>query len=114
MVRVSSDMVIQKGKVPPLEKAEEAEFLKFLKQLPVRTRKMNGLGSAAYPDRLVIGPAGFTMWVEMKRKKIGKLSPGQEELFAELSTMGHKVHIFDDGKEAAEAVKQQLIKYGVL
>jgi hypothetical protein len=98
---------------PPLEKKVEADFLKELKKLPVKVRKMNGMGFNSWPDRLVIGPHGFFYWVELKRAVIGKLSAGQEDLFGEMFAMGHEVHIFTDGKEAALAVKYALIRHGV-
>lgn len=103
------------GKAPPLEAAEEQEFLKLLKQLPVelKVRKLNGLGNRDWPDRMILGPSGFMLLVEMKRKQLGKLSPGQVALFAQLSELEHVVHVFDDGKLAAEFVRQALIDHGV-
>lgn len=98
---------------PPLEKKVEADFLKELKKLPVKVRKMNGMGFNSWPDRLVIGPKGFFYWVELKREKIGKLSAGQEDLFGEMLKMDHGVHVFTDGREAALAVKYALMRHGV-
>lgn len=100
-------------KKPPLEAKEEADFLKVLKQSGVdfKTRKMNGLGYRSWPDRLVLGPERFFILIELKRKEIGKLSPGQEELFKDLSFMGHEVHVFDDGKAAAQFVLEQYLEF---
>ena len=105
-------VTIKNGKMP-LESAEEAEFVKLCKALPVKLRKLNGLGNRSWPDRMVLGPNGFVMFVEMKRKKIGKLSAGQEELFKDMGALGHHVFIFDDGHEAAAWVKAGLIAHGV-
>jgi len=99
---------------PPLEKVVEATFVKEVKRLglPVKLRKMNGLGNASWPDRLIIGPKKFFMWIEFKRPVIGRLSPGQETLFAEMGEIGHEVHVFTDGKLAALAVKYALRTHG--
>lgn len=101
--------------IPPLERVVEATFMRKVKdyRLPVKIRKMNGLGFASWPDRLIIGPRGFTMWIEFKRPEIGKLSPGQEAMFKEMGALGHEVHIFTDGALAAMAVRTALNKYGV-
>jgi hypothetical protein len=90
----------------PLEAKEEKDFLRELKKLPRKfiTRKMNGQGFRSWPDRLVMGEYGFTMLIEIKRKIVGKLSPGQEDFFPLLGDMGHQVSVFDDGKEAAAHV----------
>jgi hypothetical protein len=95
---------------PKLEKTIEADFVKECKRLklPVKLRKMNGLGYASWPDRLVVGPFSFFQWIEFKRPDIGKLSPGQADLFEELEAWGHGVPIFTDGFAAAKFVEDQL------
>lgn len=97
----------------PTEAKEEANFVKALKKSGVafKVRKLNGLGYRSWPDRLVLGPEGFMIMIEMKRKKTGRLSEGQKDLFAELQDLGHEVPVFDDGKAAAEYVMQQFQKY---
>lgn len=99
----------------PLEAAIEKQFLRLVKdrRLPVLIRKMNGLGFASWPDRLIIGPQRFSMWIEFKRPVVGKLSEGQGALFSEMGAMGHRVHVFTDAGEALEAVQQALRAYGV-
>jgi hypothetical protein len=104
----------------PLEKAIEKKFVGELKKLAVefkidlKCRKMNGLGNASWPDRLIIGPKGFIMWVELKRPKIGKLSEGQKDLFADMASMGHPVQVHDDARLAILAVKYALHNAGVI
>lgn len=102
-----------KKKPPPLEAKVEADFVKEVKRLglPVKLRKMNGLGNSSWPDRLIIGPRGFCRWIEFKRPELGKLSPGQEELFAELEAWGHSVPVFVDGKKAAQYIKDELSEH---
>ena len=99
-----------KKKPPPLERHEEKVFMNLVKKnnLPVKIRKMNGLGFASWPDRLIIGPHKFTCWIEFKRKEIGKLSPGQVTLFNEMGGMGHVVHVLDDGKLAYDVLVQRM------
>lgn len=97
----------------PTEAKEEADFVKALKKCGVnfKLRKLNGAGNRSWPDRLVLGPEGFMIMIEMKRKKTGRLSEGQKTLFEELEGLGHKVWVFDDGKEAAAFVMQQFKEY---
>ena len=101
---------------PPLEAAVERAFLQEVRRLnlPVKIRKMNGLGNASWPDRLIIGPKKFFMWIEFKRPEIGRLSPGQEVLFAEMGEMGHAVPVFTDGRKAARELMHALREHGVL
>ena len=98
---------------PPTEAKEEKDLVAALKKckVPFKVRKLNGLGYRSWPDRLVLGPKGFMIMIELKRKKLGKLSEGQVELFKELGDLGHTVHVFDDGKQAAEFVLAQFLEY---
>lgn len=100
-------------KKPPLEAKEEKDFVHALKKsgIDFKTRKMNGLGYRSWPDRLVLGPECFIIFIELKRKEIGRLSPGQEELFKDLSFMGHEVHVFDDGRAAARFVLERYLEH---
>lgn len=101
---------------PPLEKAVEAKFMKLVKArgLPVKIRKMNGMGFRAWPDRLIIGPKKFVMWIEFKRPEIGKVSEGQEIQFSEMTDMGHKVYVFDDAEKAYLALELGLKAHTLL
>lgn len=91
----------------PLEADIEKAFLKKLKAWDPRfkTRKLNGRGFNSWPDRLVLGPQKLTCLIEFKRPELGRISPGQEELFAELASLGHLVSVFDDADEALEYVQ---------
>lgn len=93
----------------PLESAIERSFLKKLKEWDLRfkTRKLNGRGYNSWPDRLVLGPDKFMCLIEFKRPVLGKVSPGQEELFDELEALGHHVAIQDQA-DAALAYVQDL------
>ena len=98
---------------PRLEKYEEADFVKLLKRSPhnLKVRKMNGLGNRDWPDRMVVGPQRFVCFVELKRKKLGKVSPGQQGMITDLGDLDHDVTVFDDGKLAAEYVLARLAEW---
>ena len=98
---------------PPLESAIEKTFLRELKKIPysLKVRKMNGMGFRSWPDRLVIGPRRFFIWIELKRPVLGKTSPGQVDLFDEMEKMDHEVTIFTDGKKAATFVRHELERH---
>ena len=54
----------------PLERTVERAFVRKVEALGCRTRKMNGLGNADWPDRMVVGPLGSKKqiaFVEIKR-----------------------------------------------
>lgn len=90
----------------PLEKDIEAKVVKYAKERGCLARKMNGLGNTSWPDRLFVLPNGRFVWVEFKRPVVGKLSPGQEDLIAELQARSQVVYIVDDvdhGKAIIEA-----------
>lgn len=103
-------MTLRKPK--KLERAIENDFLRRLKTLGLgerlKTRKMNGLGNASWPDRLIIGPRGFAVWIEFKRPG-EPLTKGQEDLHAELRAIGQTVAVFDDAKKAANWVRDRLL-----
>jgi hypothetical protein len=106
----------QKKEVPPLESKVEADFLKELRKIPVplKIRKMNGMGYRDWADRMILGPRGFIVFVELKRPRLGKLSPGQSAMIADLTELGHKMVVFDDAKLAAEWVRHELRAHGVM
>lgn len=98
----------------PLESVVEAKFLKELKkysQYKLKVRKMNGIGYRSWPDRMVLGPRRFILFIELKRPKLGKLSPGQIDLFNEMAELSHFVPVFTDGKIAAKFVIEKLQEY---
>lgn len=101
------------SRLVPLERDIEAKFMKLIKCLPIKARKMNGLGFAAWPDRLIVGPAEFSIFIEFKRPGRGKLSEGQKILFAELEEWGHPVLIHTDAREAFDDLVTRLRSHGV-
>lgn len=56
-----------------------------------QSRKMNGLGFASWPDRLVLKPGvARVLWIEFKRPR-EKLTPGQALMQEYLKSMGQAV-----------------------
>ena len=111
---------------PPLEAQVENGFLSALVRfgellcIEFKTRKMNGEGFNSWPDRLIIGPKNFSMYIEFKRPpgpqggKGGQLSPGQEDVIDMLKSMGHIVEVHNDRREALRGLEIQLRKAKVI
>lgn len=109
-MKQNNSLVNIKRRDIPLESAVEKTFLTALKKSPygLKVRKMNGIGYRSWPDRLVFGPKKFFIFIELKRPILGKLSPGQMDLFAEMEDLGHQVPVFTDGNKAAAFVLAEL------
>jgi hypothetical protein len=52
------------------------------------------------------------MWLEFKRPKVGKLSPGQEALFLEMGNMGHQVYVHTDAVLAIDELERLMALHG--
>jgi len=104
----------------PLESSIEDKFVQKLKEaaeawgISLKTRKMNGLGYAGWPDRLVIGPQKFSCWIEFKRPgKESNVSDGQKSMFDEMEKLGHFVYVTNSATLAIAFVQESLIEHGV-
>jgi hypothetical protein len=64
---------------------------------------------AGFPDFLFFGPERAVRWLELKRKKLGRVSEDQEDIFGQLEACGFRLGeeflITDDVKEATEWLK---------
>jgi hypothetical protein len=76
-------------------------------------RKMNGLGYAAWPDRLFIPPEavrapdkGWRFWVEFKRHG-QKPTPAQLDMIRTLRSRGEKVYVCDTFEKFEKAFGEQ-------
>lgn len=96
--------------MPVLEKDIEAKVVKYAKERQCLVRKMGGFGFAAWPDRLFLAPGGKTFWIEFKRPKVGKLSPGQEEMIMVMRAMGHVVYVVDDVERGKAIIEAELAR----
>ncbi len=84
-----------------LERVIEARCLRHAKRLGWTSRKMNGLGFRAWPDRLLIPPRRSrlpVLWIEFKR--VGEHpTPLQRKLHKDLRARGQRVHVIDNLQE---------------
>jgi hypothetical protein len=90
-----------------LEKDIEKAFVDALRPMGLIVLKFNLQGNTGWPDRLIIGPDGKTVWVELKR-------PGEEPTklqryrHSQLRERNHEVGVFDDAKKAAAYVIKKM------
>ena len=67
--------------------------------------KAEGMVAGA-PDLAVILPHGVTLWIEMKRRKGGRLSPAQEAFGEMLRSNGHRYRVCRGWEEAKEWIEE--------
>ena len=96
---------------PPKESLAENVFTKQVRGMGLLVRKMNGLGYRDWPDRLVVGPKGFTLWVEFKREK-QSLSPGQHEMMLALQARGQNYTVAYTAAQALAELHRLLKLHG--
>ncbi len=63
---------------------------------------------AGVPDIVIALPEGRTLWIEMKVRNGGRVSPEQREFHRNLEARGHSVYVARGAREAAEIVKKHL------
>jgi len=86
------------------EKAIEAYLVRRVKDLGGVCLKYSNPGVVGYPDRVVLLPGGFVVWVELKSK--GKKPTRVQQLrIAQLREMGHNVAVVD-GKDQVDVLLQ--------
>jgi hypothetical protein len=81
-----------KEKLAPEAKAE-AHLVESVKLVGGMCPKFIDPGRRGAPDRMVMLPGRPVYFVEMKREKVGKLSPWQERYHADLRALGHRVWV---------------------
>ena len=84
------------------EKAIEAYLVRKVRDLGGVCLKYSNPGVVGYPDRVVLLPAGFTVWVELKSKGC-KPNRVQQLRIAQLREMGHNVAVID-GKDQVDVL----------
>lgn len=84
----------------------ENPVVEWCKKHKILTRKMNGMGSRGWPDRLICIPI-TPLWIEFKRKgeKLRKL---QVHRIKELRKLGYDIEVHDDKEEAIAAIKKRI------
>lgn len=95
---------------PPkaLERNLEAYCDKYAKEVyGCKSRKMNGMGFADWPDRVYLTKSGKTLWIEFKRFGEGP-TPNQAELHKWMREHGHTVKVVDRVKTFAQFFEQEI------
>lgn len=86
------------------EKAIEAYLVRKVKDLGGVCLKYSNPGVVGYPDRVVLLPGGFVVWVELKSKG-RKPNRVQQLRIGQLRAMGHNVAVVDS-KEQVDVLLQ--------
>ena len=86
------------------EKAIEAYLVRKVKDLGGVCLKYSNPGVVGYPDRVVLLPGGFVVWVELKSKG-RKPNRVQQLRIDQLRAMGHNVAVVDS-KEQVDVLLQ--------
>jgi len=58
------------------------------------------------PDLQVVLNRGQVVWVEMKRRKNGRLDPKQKEIHSQLSALGHTIVLALGAKDAVTQLRE--------
>lgn len=90
-----------------LESDIEKRFVRELKKLGCKSRKLNGTGYRDWPDRMILVPGGITLFFEFKRPG-EDLRPSQQELHNEAAELGHTWYTFDSWENAIACVRQHI------
>ena len=87
-----------------MEKEAERALFKSVVAGGGKCIKMDPTYNAGIPDRLVLLPGGVVVWVELKRRIGGKISPLQNLWRRELKQLGHSVVYLRGVKEVNDWV----------
>ena len=98
---------------PRTEASIERAVCSYANKKGFMIRKMNGLGYAGWPDRLLVAPNGFHIWIEFKRPE-GKLSPIQEIVIEKLIHRGQHVFVIDDVDVAKGIIDEYAAKDSIV
>lgn len=74
------------------ESSVERRLVKGVAALGWRALKFVSPGNAGVPDRIVLGPGGRVIFVELKTET-GRLSPMQKRQIEALRALGHDVRV---------------------
>jgi hypothetical protein len=90
-----------------LERDIENKFVKEVKKLGCKTRKLNGMGYKSWPDRLILCPGGAILFIEFKKPGEG-LSELQQSLHSEVAEIGHVFKTYDSWEDAIKYVRTHI------
>jgi hypothetical protein len=89
----------------PLEKDDEAEFVAWCKGRGHVAKRLKLDGERGWPDETVLLNNGRVAFVELKRRKRGKVSYHQTKWIEKLRGLGHDAAAFDNLKDACDFIK---------
>ena len=103
-------------KSAPYEKAEQKAIVKWLENrgffvfhIPNHKEMHKDPGAmSGIPDLQIVLPEGKVIWMELKRREGGRLSPVQKEVHKRLEELGHIVIVGYGAKDAMEKFKETL------
>ena len=89
------------------EEREEKRFVKKVREYDknIRCFKFEVHGTKGAPDRMILFPGGYTMFIEFKRPGGGTVSPHQVTFIKMLTDLGFEAYIIDNWREALEKVE---------
>lgn len=85
----------------------EDAFIRKAREAGCITRKINGMGFASWPDRLILCPGGAVLFIEFKKPGEG-LRPAQAALHSEAHKLGHTWYTCDDAENAMMIVRDHI------
>lgn len=88
-----------------LEKSIERSIVNWCKKQGLQCYKVALINQRGWPDRLIPLPGNVSVWLEIKTD-VGRLSPQQKVIHAELAKLGHTVHVVRSLQEAQDAITQ--------
>jgi hypothetical protein len=92
--------------IPSGEAREHRVNPKTGKRYSLTGQRLRRMGLVAgFPDFIFVGPECTTLWLELKRKKLGRVSEDQEDIFGHLQTCGFVVLVTDDVNKAVQWLK---------
>lgn len=91
------------------EKSLEQYLTDRAKGLGCKSLKYYNPVSTGWPDRIVLFPAGFVVWVELKSKG-ETLRPLQAQRHVSLRDMGHAVYTCDSREKIDAMFKKELTR----
>jgi hypothetical protein len=103
-------MATRKRKKVVREADIENAFVRKIKELGCRTRKLNGMGFNSWPDRLILCPGGAVVFIEFK-KPGEDLRPAQQQLHEDVGSIGHTWYTCDNVDDAMEIVHNAMIAH---
>lgn len=96
------------------EAAVENPAMAFAKKLGYFHRKYKSPNRRSAPDRILISPFGVVLFIEFKRPKKWKLTPGQKTEIADMRTNGAIVYVINNLDTAKKVIAHHVVSRTVV